>query len=178
MASDPYHISLSEFDIHPEALGNGAYSEIILATHRRDNQKYALKIVNKDKAQRHNNVKYFVNERRVMLMCNHPRIIQVRFSFLLLSKSSPNQPISFSEPYSLFHSPPLHYIVLYSSNGPQKMTKIFTSFTKLPQIVSSGSASAGFPHLHPHLFSAGSGSLKLQMQSNTSIWPTPLPTGT
>jgi serine/threonine protein kinase len=80
MATDPYHINLSEFDIQPEVLGNGAYSEIIVAIHRRDNQRYALKIVDKEKAQRHNTVKYFLNERRVMLLFNHDRIIKLKWT--------------------------------------------------------------------------------------------------
>ena len=77
MNSDPNRISIFEFDIKGKVIGTGSYSEIVLAKRHRDHKQYALKIVNKEKAMRANNVKYLLNERKVMLLLNHSRIIKV-----------------------------------------------------------------------------------------------------
>lgn len=75
--TDNTHISIFEFNVTGKIIGHGAYSEVTLCERYKDHKNYALKIINKEKAQRKKMVKYVLNERRVMLMLNHPHIIKV-----------------------------------------------------------------------------------------------------
>lgn len=76
-ARAPGHISVFEFDLNQRPLGRGSFSEVVQCERYADRRKYALKMINKSKAQSKNVIKYVLNERRVMSLLNHPHIIKM-----------------------------------------------------------------------------------------------------
>jgi len=67
-------------------LGEGAYSTVMEAemtdeTSQYVGKRYAIKIVNKQNVVRNRKQKYVAIEKRVFLMCDHPNILKLRFTF-------------------------------------------------------------------------------------------------
>lgn len=62
-------------------LGDGSYSQVVLARHKTTGQEVALKIMDKRYLLRHNMVEYIRQERGLMDRLRHPGIARLLFSF-------------------------------------------------------------------------------------------------
>jgi len=72
--------TLNQFEIG-KMLGQGSYSQVFLATRYCDRKQYALKVVEKRRVARNNMFLYVLQEKKAMLMCDHPGVIKLRWTF-------------------------------------------------------------------------------------------------
>lgn len=72
--------TLADFELM-RRLGDGSYSQVVLARHKTTGQEVALKIMDKRYLLRHNMVEYIRQERGLMDRLRHPGIARLLFSF-------------------------------------------------------------------------------------------------
>lgn len=73
-------IKMAELEVG-KLIGTGKFSQVKLATRYYDNSKFALKDFDKAKVTRTKMFKYVVNERKHLLMLNHPGVIRLIQTF-------------------------------------------------------------------------------------------------
>ena len=62
-------------------LGKGAFGEVYLATLKKNNMKYAMKVLNKREIMKQNIMKYAQTERNVLCSIKHPFIVGLNYAF-------------------------------------------------------------------------------------------------
>ena len=62
-------------------LGKGAFGEVYLATLKKNNKKYAMKVLNKWEIMKQNIMKYAQTERNVLCSIKHPFIVGLNYAF-------------------------------------------------------------------------------------------------
>lgn len=72
--------SVEDFDLI-RIIGNGAFGKVWLVKLRESGEFYAMKIVDKQSVIEQNLIEHTIAERDIMLMCNHPFIITLYWTF-------------------------------------------------------------------------------------------------
>jgi hypothetical protein len=72
--------SISQFALM-RTIGKGSFGRVILVYHNELRKFFALKVLNKEKLVRGNQVSHTVNERNILYACKHPNIIKFYGSF-------------------------------------------------------------------------------------------------
>jgi len=62
-------------------LGKGSFGEVYLVVHRKTNESYAMKVLQKSKIMGRNLVRYALTERNVLSYIRHPFIVSLHFAF-------------------------------------------------------------------------------------------------
>ncbi|CAM5999966.1 unnamed protein product, partial [Sphagnum balticum] len=62
-------------------IGKGSFGRVILVHHKKLDKFFALKVLNKEKLVRGNQVNHTINERNILYACDHPNIIRFFGSF-------------------------------------------------------------------------------------------------
>lgn len=88
-------VGLDDFEIL-KLVGQGAFGKVFQVKKKGSNEIYAMKVVRKDKILEKNHVEYMKAERDILTKTDHPFIVQLRYSFQVLS---PVQRVSFSCTY-------------------------------------------------------------------------------
>lgn len=79
-AKDQSRIGLELYKVL-KLLGKGSFGEVYLVQHKKTNELYAMKIIQKSKIMSQNLVRYAVTEKKVMSQTNHPFIVKLRSAF-------------------------------------------------------------------------------------------------
>lgn len=66
---------------HVKLLGRGSFGEVYQVRHRRTNQEFAMKILQKSKVTRGNLLRYAQTERNVLSYIRHPYIVSLHYAF-------------------------------------------------------------------------------------------------
>lgn len=72
--------TLADFELI-RRLGDGSYSQVVLARHKGTGQEVALKIMDKRYLMRHKMVEYIRQERAILDALRHPGIARLLFTF-------------------------------------------------------------------------------------------------
>lgn len=62
-------------------LGRGSFGRVLLAFHKTNNKFYAVKVLNKEKLVKNNQIDHTINERNIIQACDHPNIVKLYCSF-------------------------------------------------------------------------------------------------
>lgn len=73
-------VDLNTFKIL-EMIGKGSFGEVYLVENIKSRQKYAMKVLNKNKILSQNIVRYVITERNVLSSINHPFIVRLYYAF-------------------------------------------------------------------------------------------------
>ena len=72
--------TIDDYDVG-HTLGEGSFGSVILCTHRASGKKYAVKVIEVVHAQRHNGIAQVIQEKKVLIMLDHPSIIKLHSTF-------------------------------------------------------------------------------------------------
>ena len=72
--------TIHDYDLG-HTLGEGSFGSVILCTHRASGKKYAVKVIEVVHAQRHNGIAQVIQEKKVLIMLDHPSIIKLHSTF-------------------------------------------------------------------------------------------------
>ena len=72
--------TIDDYDLG-HTLGEGSFGSVILCTHRASGKKYAVKVIEVVHAQRHNGIAQVIQEKKVLIMLDHPSIIKLHSTF-------------------------------------------------------------------------------------------------
>ena len=72
--------AIDDYDLG-HTLGEGSFGSVILCTHRASGKKYAVKVIEVVHAQRHNGIAQVIQEKKVLIMLDHPSIIKLHSTF-------------------------------------------------------------------------------------------------
>lgn len=61
-------------------LGKGAFGEVYLVENIRDNQKYAMKVLDKAMIMKQNILRYAMTERKILSTINHPFVVRLHYA--------------------------------------------------------------------------------------------------
>jgi len=64
-----------------QVLGEGAFGDVVLATHKENGQQFAVKKMLKVHLSKESSKKFVMNERNVLSKCNHPNIVKLFSAF-------------------------------------------------------------------------------------------------
>ena len=78
-------ISIDDF-IFYKKLGQGSFGEVYLVKYKRDNQLYAMKILQKQKVVQNNQIRYAMTEKNVLQIMKHPLIVSLNYAFQTKNK--------------------------------------------------------------------------------------------
>jgi len=73
-------VDLNSFKIL-EMIGKGSFGEVYLVENIKTTQKYAMKVLNKNKILSQNIVRYVITERNVLSNIKHPYIVRLYYAF-------------------------------------------------------------------------------------------------
>lgn len=62
-------------------LGRGSFGRVLLAYHKQNEKFYAVKVLNKEKLVKNNQIIHSINERNILFACDHPNILKLYASF-------------------------------------------------------------------------------------------------
>lgn len=82
-------VGLDDFEIL-KLVGQGAFGKVFQVKKKGSNEIYAMKVVRKDKILEKNHVEYMKAERDILTKIDHPYIVQLRYSFQVLSPVQKN----------------------------------------------------------------------------------------
>jgi len=77
---DPENIGPSSFELI-KLLGRGSFGEVFHVKHKRTEQEYAMKVLQKTKIMSSNLLKYAVTERNILAYVQHPYIVTLHYAF-------------------------------------------------------------------------------------------------
>jgi ribosomal protein S6 kinase beta len=77
-------VGLDDFEIL-KLVGQGAFGKVFQVKKKGSNEIYAMKVMRKDKILEKNHVEYMKAERDILTKVDHPFIVQLRYSFQVLS---------------------------------------------------------------------------------------------
>ena len=100
-------VGLEDFEVM-KLVGQGAFGKVFQVRKRNTSEIYAMKVMRKDKIMEKDHAEYMKAERDILTKVDHPFIVQLRYSFQVLSTSIKNRlfglplfPCFFTFPYFL-----------------------------------------------------------------------------
>lgn len=83
-------IGIEDFEVL-KVVGQGAFGKVYQVRKKGTPEIYAMKVMRKDKIMEKNHDEYMKAERDILTKVDHPFIVQLRYSFQVISSSSMNQ---------------------------------------------------------------------------------------
>lgn len=77
----PRQKRLDDFDVNPEAIGEGAFGKVYEVEDKETHVKYAMKVLNKQHIMKEKKINYVKLERDVLAKLRHPNIIKLILTF-------------------------------------------------------------------------------------------------
>uniref|UniRef100_A0A0K8SHB2 Protein kinase domain-containing protein n=2 Tax=Lygus hesperus TaxID=30085 RepID=A0A0K8SHB2_LYGHE len=102
-----------------EIIGNGIFGDIFLAVHNREMEKYAVKVMDKEKLVKSGNVENAYREKQVLVNLDHPFVINCKYFFMDKSR------VYLATPY--VSGGDLYHYIMWSGQVPNEEIARFYS---------------------------------------------------